>query len=108
MGGEGTAGLLSLLIREGELDRGEVGVGLPTSWGAVEGQEEFRERLEIHTWGQKPIEGGCQTNLGTVSETHVEMEQRWGMKSSPRDGGREGGGQGKGSWEDILRKAGTA
>ena len=38
MGGEGTAGLLSLLIREGELDRGEVGVGLLTSWGEQRGK----------------------------------------------------------------------
>lgn len=98
MGGEGTAGLLSLLIRGGELDRGEVGVGLLTSWGGAEGQEEFRERLEIHGWGQMPIEGGCQTNLGTGSETQVEIERRdGGMKFSHKDGAEKVGGRGKGA-----------
>ena len=99
MGGEGTAGLLSLLIREGELDRGEVGRGGSAHiLGGAEGQEEFRERLEIHGWGQKPIEGRCQTNLGTGSETQVEMERRdGGMKFSHKDGAEKVGGRGKGA-----------
>ena len=117
MGGEGTAGLLSLLIREGELDRGEVGRGGSAHiLGGAEGQEEFRERLEIHGWGQKPIEGRCQTNLGTgsnkfrdgVRDTGRNGTERWGDEIQPQGWGRESGGQGKGSWKDISIKAGTA
>ena len=59
---------------------------------------------------------GTEANRGRVSnkfrdgvrDTRRNGMERWGMKSSHRDGGREGGGQGKGSWEDILRKAGIA
>lgn len=61
MGGEGTAGLLSLLIREAGLDTGEVGVGLLTSWG--EGRGDAMERPEIQGWGQKRIEGGHQKQI---------------------------------------------
>lgn len=92
MGGEGTAGLLSLLIREGELDRGEVEVGLLTSCGArgIQG-----EAGDTHM--------GTEANRGRVSnkfrdgvrDTHRNGTERWGMKSSHRDGGREGGGAGE-------------
>lgn len=49
-------------------------MGLLTSCGAVEGQEEFRERLGIHMGTKKPMRG-CQNKFkGTVSETHIKME----------------------------------
>ena len=72
MGGEGTAGLLSLLIREGELDRGEVEVGLLTSCGArgIQG-----EAGDTHM--------GTEANRGRVSNKF-----RDGVRDTHRNGDR--------------------
>lgn len=109
MGGEGTAGLLSLLIRGGELDRGEVGVGLLTSWGGSRGARGIQGEAGDTRMGTDANRGRVSNKFRDgVRDTGRNGTERWGDEIQPQGWGRESGGQGKGSWKDISIKAGTA